>query len=265
VEAWVTVAECAIAVVVALALSVVMSAVAAALAALVIARGLGAAARRKRLPDGGTDHLEGPSAARRQAPFVLTTGAIVLQGQADVLVIGAVGSFVFLGVYGPLLRIVYGVLLVAEAVSWGLMALPVERWDERRHPALRWHWLVLAVGLLLGGVVFALARPVLAALLGASSGVSSAALAFLALVVPIRFFAFAQSVRLVRSGRQARRVPVLVVGTAVLALGAGFGAAQASFLVLALARLASETVIALGYTIAGRPDRVPVPTNLELA
>lgn len=250
-EGAISIGETAFIVVAAATLAFIIDPVAACLLALVVGRGVGTLVRST-FAAPGRERSAISATFRVQFPFLGTSAAIVAQGQVDVLVIGAIGSFAFLGTYGPLLRCVYGVMLVAEAISWALMSLPIEEWHGRRGLARSWEAIAVVTGILLAAAVVGLANPVLHVLLDSSADVSLLSLALLAAVIPVRFFAFTRSVRLVREGAQARRIPWLITSAIVLALASGFGARGGSFVILAAGRLCAEGLLAAGYGFATR-------------
>jgi O-antigen/teichoic acid export membrane protein len=238
------------------------TAVTAALVGLLVGRSLGLSARAlviRRLPQ-SPDAPE--SVARTQAPFAVSTVLTVAQGQIELLALGFVGSYALAGVYGPLLRTAMGLLLVAEAVSWGLYG-GVGRTPERQQRLVRL-WTV--VGLVLGvtfALLFALvAHPFLEFLLGRNVADARGAIALLALVIATRFGSFVLTVPLVRAGRQREQVPVVAAAAFVLAVLGLLAAASGSLTGLAGSRLASEIVIAAGYLVLvrRRPAGRPVPS-----
>jgi O-antigen/teichoic acid export membrane protein len=79
----------------------------------------------------------------------------------------------------------------------------------------------------------------------------------LALVLPIRFLSFAQTVAIVRAARQKARVPYLAASLAVLLVGGILGGTRSSLVLLALARVVAELCIVGGYTLV--VHRLPAP------
>ncbi|MEA2282201.1 MAG: hypothetical protein QOK21_2808 [Solirubrobacteraceae bacterium] len=227
----------------------------AALIAVAGGRVAGVAARAllvRRLPQSLAAHV--PGVARTQAWFGLGTGATVIQGQVDVLLIGLVGTLTFAGVYGPLIRVPYGMLLLGEAVSWALFST---HQDPRGGPRPLRERVRGPAGLVpLGvvcGVAFAIGvQPFLTVLLGRSIDLSNWAILMFALLIVVRFTSFGLLVGIIRAGRQRDGVAVVFAAGVVLALGALPAAASSSLVGLAAARLASELVIVLGYLAVRR-------------
>jgi O-antigen/teichoic acid export membrane protein len=224
------------------------AALTAALVALLAGRSLGVLARAqvvRRLPQ--SDQVPA-SIARTQAPFAASTGLTVVQGQVELLALGFVGGgFALAGVYGPLLRTAMGLLLVAEAVSWGLYG-GVGRTLERQQRLVRaWTGVGLALGVVFAIVFVLLAHPFLELLLGRNVTDTHAAIVLLAATIATRFSSFVLTVPLVRAGRQREQVPVIAAATAVVSVLGLIAAASGSLTGLAGSRLASEGVIALGY------------------
>jgi O-antigen/teichoic acid export membrane protein len=232
------------------------AALTAALVGLLGGRTVGLAARAlviRWLPQSA----RAPESVRRvQAPFAVSTVLTVAQGQIELLSLGFVGGFVLAGVYGPLLRTALGLLLLAEAVSWGLYG-GVGKTPERQQRLVR-AW--TGVGLALGGtfaVAFVLfAHRFLDLLLGTHVADARGAILLLALVVATRFGSFVLTVPLVRAGRQREQVPIIAAAAVVLAVLGPIAAASGSLIALAGSRLASEAVIALGYLALGRRGRL---------
>jgi polysaccharide biosynthesis protein PslH len=223
------------------------AALTAALVGLVAGRSVGLVARAfviRRLPQTG---VAPASVVRTQAPFAASTVLTVAQGQIELLALGFVGSYALAGVYGPLLRTALGLLLVAEAVSWGLYG-GVGRTLERQQRLVR-AWTGVGLGL---GAAFALlfalvAHPFLEFLLGRHVADARGAIALLAAVIATRFGSFVLTVPLVRAGRQREQVPIVAAATVVLAVLGPIAASSGSLTGLAGSRLASEVVIVLGY------------------
>jgi len=74
----------------------------------------------------------------------------------------------------------------------------------------------------------------------------------LALLIPVRFYGYVLGVDLVRAGKQAARIPALLVATVVLVGGAIAGWQTGSLTWLSSFRLASELAIAGGFLLAVR-------------
>src|SRR5919204_555856 len=166
-EGAVALVEAAVVLVLALALvHVGGGALTSALIGLIAGRTLGLLARAlviRRLPQSAATPA---SVMRTQASFAVGTALVVAQGQIELLALGFVGSFALAGVYGPLLRTAGALLLLAEAVSWGLYG-GVGRTPERQQRLVRM-WtgvgLSLGVGFAIAFVFFA--QPLLEFLLG---------------------------------------------------------------------------------------------------
>jgi O-antigen/teichoic acid export membrane protein len=240
-EGAVSVAESVFVIGLAFAFFEVMSPVAAALVALSVARAAGTLARAailRRRPQSRARRVEG--AVRAQLWFLATSAAIVVEGQADVVVLGFVGTFALLGVYGPLLRTCYSAFLVAEGLSLALYGL-----DEAK--LRRWRAGGIAIGVLCAAVFAAAARPVLELIVSETLHHLTWPVVLLAVLIPIRFYGYVLGVDLVRAGRQVERIPALLVATAMLTAGAIVGWQTGSLTWLASFRLASEVAITAGF------------------
>lgn len=228
------------------------SALVAALVALSVSRAVGTVARvvvLRNLPRHEAARV--PGVARQQLWFLGSTGAIALHGHLDVLVLGFFsGTYVLLDVYYPLLRTCYTAFLVAEGLSLAMYATD----DTTARSRLVRHWRVtgIALGLLGGAVVLAAADPLIDVLLDRRVEGLAAAVALFAILIPVRFGSYVVSVDLVRAGRQAARIPVLVVGMLFLLAGAIVGWRTDSVTWLAGFRLASEAAVTLGFLYVAR-------------
>ncbi|HEX6702437.1 MAG TPA: glycosyltransferase [Gaiellaceae bacterium] len=261
-EGAVAIVEASVVLLVTLALVVASdAALTAALVGLLVGRSIGVVARALVIRRLAQTEIAPASVVRTQAPFVAGTVLTVAQGQIELLALGFVGSFALAGVYGPLLRTAMGLLLVAEAVSWGLYG-GVGRTPERQERLVR-AWTGVGLGL---GAVFAVsfaffAHPFLEFLLGRKVADARGAIVLLALVIATRFSSFVLTVPLVRAGRQREQVPVVAAAAAILAVLGPLAAVAGSLTALAGSRLASEAVIAVGYLalVRRRPSR-PSPS-----
>jgi SAM-dependent methyltransferase/O-antigen/teichoic acid export membrane protein len=250
-EALISFGEAVVAVVGALVMVHVIAPVGAVLVALVCARSLGACARALVLRTLQVSANSVDAVLRRQLPFVATTGAMVAQGQADILVLGFMGSLAVLGVYAPLLRLAYGALLVAEALGWALY--PARR-EETQAPVrgiggrMVRHWRRVGVltGIVVAGAFAGLAEPLLHVVVGRPVHGLVYPVACLSLVIVIRFGSFVVGVDLVRAGLQSRRFVYLIVSAAILLTGAWLSHGT-SLYTLGTARLAAEAFLLLGY------------------
>jgi O-antigen/teichoic acid export membrane protein len=250
VEAVVSIAESVTIVALALAFMRALDALPSALLALVLARGLGAIARMIAAHRDADPHEPARpplGVIRTQFQFAASTIVTVVQGQIDIVVIGFLGTVTLAAVYGPLLRAAYSVLLIPEALSWALygdavrsrLSAPVRPFGTRA--------LFVALGIATG-IAFALAaQPFVRFLLGRSIDDLLFPVLLFALVIPIRSLSSAFGIEIVRSGRQAKRIPVMAGAGVVLLMGAATAAATESITGLAAARLAGEIVIVLGY------------------
>ena len=224
----------------------------AALAALTIGRLIGTAARMlltRRVPQSTVARL--PRVHLTQAPFALATIGWVVQGQAELVVLGFLAPLTLTAVYAPLLRTAYSTLLAAEGLTWGLMGegnpdhRPAETAENRL--ARRWRSLLLAGGLLLAVAFVVLAEPFLHLLLDRDVGGLGPAIGIFGVVIVTRFGSLTAHVDIIRAGRQRSEVPVLWISAAVLVVASAIAAIADSITGLALARLASEVAIALGF------------------
>jgi O-antigen/teichoic acid export membrane protein len=250
VEVLVSIAESATIVALAFAFMQRLDALASALLALTVARGLGALARMvatRRVPDAHAHASPPRGVVRTQFKFAASTVVTVVQGQLDIVVIGFLGTLTLAALYGPLLRAAYSVLLIPEALSWALYGDVIRSRvsGPGRRLGIRTFFITLGIA---AGIGFAVsAQPFLKFLLGRPiDGLLFAVLLF-AVVIPIRSLSSAFGIEIVRSGRQARRIPVVAGAGVVLLAGAATAAVSGSITGLAAARLASEIVIVLGY------------------
>ncbi len=232
----------------ALALTRVGSGIVPELLALAAVRVAGAIARAivvSRLPQSRTPKVW--RVVSRQAAFIPAITAIVVQGQADLLILGFTRNFDLLAVYSPLMRAAYGILLVAEALSWALY--PAAN-VEGSGAEMRGGAAVFTFGLItcIAALAFAvLAQPFLTIVLGRNVGGIQAAVVLFALVIIVRFFAAFREITIIQTGSQKRRIPILAVSAIVLSAGAYMGATMRSIGVLGASRLASEFALAAGY------------------
>jgi O-antigen/teichoic acid export membrane protein len=187
---------------------------------------------------------------RTQSWFALGNGVIVIQGQADLVILGFAGSFTLAGVYGPLLRTAYSALLIAEALSWGLygrVGTALEGGRSDREATRSWIIAATALGSAIALVFVLVAQPLLEFLLDREVDGVTGAIALFGVLIVVRFVSFSLSTRIVRAGRQRRQIPVLAIAAVVLAGGALVGALAESIIALAAVRLASELVLLVGY------------------
>ncbi|HEV2068747.1 MAG TPA: hypothetical protein VGR26_03015 [Acidimicrobiales bacterium] len=250
---------------------------AASLVALTVGRGVGALGRGlllRSLPSSDCELSRG--AITNQMWFGASTVVLALQGQADLLILGILGQFVQLAVYGPLLRTAYGTVLIAEALAWALLGRAGDSVgnNELRPSGARlsvaWllrHW--RAVGVVLGGTVavafVVAAAPVVQFILGRPvSGLTIPVIVFAGDII-LRFLSFVQTVEIVRSGRQSERIAVGLAATAVLVLMV-LTLTAFSLTGLAFARLLSEATLVLGFqrVIRRIRDRQRVPRGDSL-
>jgi O-antigen/teichoic acid export membrane protein len=263
VEALVSIAESLTIVALALAFMRTHDALASALLALVVARALGVLARMiatRRIPGAHVRASTPRGVVRTQFQFAASTVVTVVQGQLDIVVIGFLGTLTLAALYGPLLRAAYSVLLIPEALSWALYGDAVRSRVAGQASRVGTRAFFVTLGLATGIGFAVSAQPFMRFLLGRSiDGLLFAVLLF-ALVIPIRSLSSAFGIEIVRSGRQARRIPVVAAAGVILLAGAAAAATSGSITGLAAARLASEIVIVLGYRtillINGRPSAV---------
>jgi hypothetical protein len=222
-----------------------MGVVTAALVALTVGRAAGTLARAwvlRRRPQSDAAQIQG--ALRSQTGFLATSAAIVVEGQADVVLLGFLGgTFALLGVYAPLIRACYATFLVAEGLTLAMYAL-----DEGG--LRRWRTRALAIGGVAAVAFLFFAEPLLEFVLKRTLHHLWWPVILLAALIPVRFYGYLLGVDLVRAGRQLARIPALLVGTAILVGGALAGWQTGSLTWLAAFRLASELAIAVGFFVA---------------
>lgn len=240
-------------------LSVLLSGLTAAFLALLIGRGAGTVARAwlvRSVPQ--SDVRPDRALIKAQLMFLPATLLIVVQGQADVLALGFVGSLALVGVYSPMIRIVYTPMMLAEALSWALLAPNSKEGDSGPSHVLHGNWYrgAIATGMSLAAVVALLGGLALHLILHRDVSVVPS-MQILALVLPIRFLSFAQTVAIVRAARQKARVPYLAASLAVLLVGGILGGTRSSLVLLAVARVVAELCIVGGYTLV--VNRLPAP------
>ena len=267
-EATVSFAESMTVVVLALALIQVMDPVYAVLTGLLVGRLAGTIARAVLLRHIPTSAAWVPHVVRTQLPFVATTGAIVAQGQADILLLGFMGSLAMLGVYAPLLRMAYGALLVAEAFGWALYPTRPEEVDSSAsgvgaRVVRHWRLSGLVLGVIAGAAFLVLAKPVLQVIVNQPVHGVGLPIALLSLVIVVRFGSFVLSVDIVRQGLQMARLPYLLGGAVVLLVGTALSRGR-SLDVLTGSRLASEVFLAAGYAFIVASLRRPQAESLTL-
>lgn len=245
-EGAISAAEAAATIGLAFALFPAMSPVAAALVALTIGRAAGTLARAAVLrnrPQSEAEHVRG--AFRTQLWFLVASAAIVVEGQMDVVVLGFAGTFALLGVYGPLLRACYSTFLVAEGMTLAMYSAATEK-------LRRWGAGALAVGLAAAGVFLLVAEPLLELVLDETLRDLAWPVILLAVLIPVRFAGYVAGADLVRAGRQAARIPVLVLAALILAGGGVAGWRTGSLTWLAAFRLASELFMTGGFAFVAR-------------
>jgi O-antigen/teichoic acid export membrane protein len=262
-EGWISAVESAVMLGLTALLFLAVSPVAAALIALTGVRAVGTLARAlvlRRRPRSEAVEVEG--LIRRQGGFLVSTGAIVLHGQLDVVVLGFFSSFTLIGVYGPLLRIAYSTFLVAEGLTLAMYSLARDEKSQTAWLLRRWRPVGLLIGLAFGAIFLVAGEPLLELILSEPIRHLAVPIALFSILIPIRFFGYVQSVDIVRSGRQAARIPVLVVAIVVLLVGAIVGGKMDSITWLAAFRLASEVTLMLGFVYLVRrlgTAREPLP------
>lgn len=259
IEGRITILESVAILVLAVGLAQPFSGLTAAFLALLIGRGAGTLARAwlvRSVPQ--SDVRPDRSLVKAQLMFVPATILIVVQGQADVLTLGFVGSLALVGVYSPMIRIVYTPLMLAEALSWALLAPDSRRRQGGASHVLPGSWYrgAFAIGLLLAIAVAVLGGFALHVILHRDVSVVPA-IQILALILPIRFLSFTQTVAIVRAGRQQARVPYLATSLVILIVGTVIGGIESSLVILAVVRVVAEVCIALGYTVV--VSRLPAP------
>ena len=250
-EGKITTGEAAVTLVATLLLAQVTSVLAAALLALSVARALGLVARLlvlQPLPkhDGTAVH----GVVRQQLWFLASSGAIVLHGRLEVLVLGFAPNFTLLGVYGTLLRACYSTFLVAEGLTLAMYSTDETRSSSRA--VRRWRVTGLVIGLVAGGAFLVAAGPLLPVILDRPIEHILVPIVLLAVLIPVRFAGYVQSVDLVRGGRQAARIPVLALALIVLLAGGLVGWQTESLTWLSAFRLGSEAVVTLGFLYLAR-------------
>lgn len=246
-EGWISVAESAVMLAGTALLFLAVGPVAAALIALTAVRAAGTLARAlvlRRRPQSDAPRVD--RVVRRQGAFLASTGALVVHGQLDVVVLGFLSSFTLIGVYGPLLRTAYATFLVAEGLTLAMYSLARDE-EHSWWPLRRWRTAGLLIGAAFGAVFLVVAEPLLELILSESIRDLAVPIVLFAFVIPIRFFGYVQSVDIVRGGRQAARIPVLAGAIVILLVGAIVGGHLDSLTWLAAFRLASECAVTAGF------------------
>jgi O-antigen/teichoic acid export membrane protein len=230
-----------------------------ALVSLVAARAVGVLARM-RIVRGLPQH-GGPAARRtlRAHGWLLVASTVdVASGQIDVLAAGFVAAFVTLGVFSPLMRTAYGVLLIAEALSWSLYGRAgSERAHDSRLARFVQNWTRAAptLGVLCACVFIAVAPWFIPLLLDEDvDGLLVPVLLFGGVIVA-RFVGFGYGLAITREGRQRERLPGLLAALVVLLASGIVGALSGSLTVLAGGRLLAEIVLAAAYALVVRRSR----------
>jgi O-antigen/teichoic acid export membrane protein len=271
-EGLVSLGESALVLILAVAGSFAISALPAVLIALTLGRAIGTAVRAivlRQTPQ--TDSTPPRGVARIQAGFFLLTGAVVLQGQADMLAIGFAGTLAVAAVYGPLVRTAASALLVTESLTWGLYGAAHP--DE--HGGAGWvgrHWRLLTVALsVLSAILFVLlAEPFLRVVLDRSLPHIRSAVVIFGITMVVRAASLIWNVTIVRAGRQREEIPFVALAAVALAVGATIAARADSITSLAVARLVSEVIIAGGFLFLSTrahatTDVAPVQRPMELS
>jgi O-antigen/teichoic acid export membrane protein len=261
-EGWISTVESGVMLGLTALLFLTVSPVAAALIALTAVRAAGTLARAlalRRRPL--SDAAEVERLVRRQGGFLVSTGAIVLHGQLDVVVLGFFSSFTLIGVYGPLLRTAYSTFLVAEGLTLAMYSLAGDE-SQPAWPLRRWRPVGVVIGVVFGAIFLVVGEPLLELILSEPIRHLGVPIALFSILIPIRFFGYVQSVDIVRTGRQAARIPVLAVAIVVLLVGAIVGGKMDSITWLTAFRLASEITLTLGFVYLVRrfgTARQPLP------
>ena len=253
-EGRVAAAENGVALLAALASLLWLSPVAAALAGYGFGRAMGVTARAVRVRAALPSRTRAPAVRtgwRELAPFTSFLVVMVIHGQADVVLIGVLGSPVLAGVYAPILRLASVLLLVGEAVS--LAALPrmselAERPREEREAALggalRSSWLVG----LAGAAAVIVGGPLLLRLLIADPpSVPWTLFGLLAVVPLLRFPAHLLDAWLTGQGWQAQKTWVAAGSLAILLPAATAAVAAGTVTALATARVIAEVGLVAGW------------------
>ena len=247
VEGWISTVESAVTLGATALLFLATSPVAAALIALTVVKAAGTLARAvavSRRPQSRAARVE--RLVRRQGGFLVTTAAIVVHGQLDVVVLGFLSSFTLIGVYGPLVRTAYSTFLVAEGLTLAMYSLAGAE-AQATWALRRWRASGLAIGVAFGAVFLFAAKPLLELILSKPIHHLAVPILLFAVLIPVRFYGYVQSVDLVRGGRQAARIPVLLLAIALLSVGAVVGGELDSLTWLASFRLASEAALTAGF------------------
>lgn len=243
--------EAVAAVVLTVVLGQTTSTLAAALVALGASKWLGTLARLLALR-GLPKHAGAsvPGVVRQQLWFLTSGGATVLHGRLDLLVLGFGGPLSLVGIYSTLLRACYSTFLVAEGLTLAMYS--TEEAESSSRAVRRWRVTGLVIGLVAGTAFLIAAGPLLPVILDRPIENLLVPIILLAVLIPVRFAGYVQSIDLVRAGRQAARIPVLVVALAVLLVGGIVGWRTGSLTWLAGLRLASEAVVTLGFLYLAR-------------
>jgi O-antigen/teichoic acid export membrane protein len=225
-----------------------------ALLGLVLGRGLGLLARAQRMrhiPQ--SDVARVPASARAQLPYALATVAFVIQGQADMVVVGLFGALATAAVYGPLFRTAASTVLAAEGLSWSLFggANP----DEAQSAgvlARNWRGLMCLLGVAIAVGFVALAHPFLHFLLDRTLPNIDAAVFLFGGLIVARFVTLMLQVDILRAGRMNDTLWALLLSAVMLAGLSTAAALAGSFTGLAAARVVSEAPMLIGFYLIRR-------------
>lgn len=250
-------------IVAALAATMVLEPVLACLLALTVVRTIGTVARARIVRGLKQSRTAAVSRlASLQGTFLLVTVATMLQSQADLIIGGFAADLALVGIFAPLLRTAYGSLLVAEGLSWSLFGKggdasgdELDDYGRLRWWTTGWRPLGAGVGAGLALVFFLVASPLLNFILDESLPDLSSAILIFSLVIVVRFGTSMQGVQIVRIGEQRRRLPWLAASAAVLGVTSWVAFSASSLEGLALARLASESLLFGGYLLVLRGAR----------
>ncbi len=258
IEGRISVAESVLAMALLFPLLSIMAPLAAALTALVAGRAVGTLARAasvRHLPQSDVAAVSG--LGRTHAWFVATQGSTALHAQIDVIILGFFGSFALLGVYGPLVRIAYAGLLVAEGLAWGLYGRTtherVVAAGRRPQRSLgdrllgNWRLSGMLIGCACAAGFWLLGAPLLEFVIDRSVDGLRLPVTLLALAVLVRFGMFVLCVDIIRGGLQKARLPVELLAAAVLGGMAVVGALDDSLTALSIGKVMCEVVILAGY------------------
>ncbi len=185
--------------------------------------------------------------------FGVFTGLTVLQGQADLVVLGLVNFTATAGMYAPLVRIAYAPALFAEALTFAILPTLASRHSGRDPERVLTKTLLLA-GVVAAGTVFLTARTLFGLVVGTQFSISSVLLTILAACTFVRFLAYGSGAILTARGQQLWKTVVTGLAAFTILVCSWVGVSHESVSLVAMGRLGSELLLVGGFATGTRRE-----------